>query len=139
MEFGKIVFFTNPNCGSIYAVYLSAFAVTDIFYNNTDTVVGVSCIILVFLFLLQHRGFHSVSFMFSPIVILWLLSIAAVGLYNIFRWNPKVYRALSPYYIYNFFKVTGKDGWISIGGILLCLTGKEDYYYYLNFGFWFFI
>ncbi|GMN31840.1 hypothetical protein TIFTF001_003424 [Ficus carica] len=92
---------------------------------HSNTVVIIACILLVLLFVLQHRGFHKLAFMFTPIVILWLLCIAAVGIYNIFRWNPVVYRALSPYYIYNFFKVTGKDGFISLGGILLCLTGSE--------------
>lgn len=86
-------------------------------------VVVFACILLVFLFLLQHSGFHKVAFMFTPIVILWLLSIAAIGIYNVIKWNPRVYQALSPHYCYRFFKVTGMDGWISLGGILLCLTG----------------
>lgn len=102
------------------------------FYNNADTVVIIAGILLVLLFVLQHRGFHKLAFMFTPIVILWLLCIAAVGIYNIFRWNPVVYRALSPYYIYNFFKVTGKDGFISLGGILLCLTGKYSVWNLFN-------
>ncbi|XP_024030842.1 potassium transporter 3, partial [Morus notabilis] len=92
---------------------------------HSNTVVIIACFLLVLLFVLQHRGFHKLAFMFTPIVILWLLSIAAVGIYNILRWNPVVYRALSPYYGYNFFKLTGKDGFISLGGILLCLTGSE--------------
>ncbi|PON97731.1 Potassium transporter [Trema orientale] len=92
---------------------------------DNDTMVLIACILLIFLFVLQHRGFHKVAFMFTPVVIMWLLSITAVGIYNILRWNPGVYQALSPYYIYKFFKVTGKDGWISLGGILLCISGSE--------------
>lgn len=64
--------------------------------------------------------------MFAPIMILWLLLIAIVGVYNVIVWNSSVYQALSPYYIYKFFKDTGKDGWISLGGIILCATGKYD-------------
>lgn len=94
------------------------------FTIKTDPVVIIACTLLVLLFLLQHRGFHKVSFMFAPIVILWLLSIAGIGLYNVLKWNPAVYRALSPFYIYKYFKVSGRDGWISLGGVLLCLTGK---------------
>lgn len=102
---------------------LNVFQVTDSF-NNADTVVQIACALLVLLFVLEHRGFHKVAFMFTPIVILWLLSITAVGIYNTFRWNPRVYQAFSPYYIYKFFKVTGKNGWISLGGLLLCISGK---------------
>ncbi|EYU22480.1 hypothetical protein ABFS82_05G015000 [Erythranthe guttata] len=85
----------------------------------------VVCIILIALFTLQHYGTHRVGFLFAPIVITWLLCIASIGLYNIIHWNPHVYRALSPYYIYIFLKKTQKQGWMSLGGILLCITGSE--------------
>lgn len=86
--------------------------------------VPIACIILIGLFALQHYGTHRVGFLFAPVVILWLFTISAIGLYNIFHWNPHVYRALSPYYMYNFLKKTQKRGWMSLGGILLCITGK---------------
>ncbi|XP_062230599.1 probable potassium transporter 2 [Phragmites australis] len=89
------------------------------------SVVLLSCIVLVGLFALQHRGTQKVAFMFTPIVIIWLFSIGGVGLYNILQWNPKIYQALSPYYVVKFFRTTGKDGWIALGGILLSLTGSE--------------
>ncbi|KAA8548076.1 hypothetical protein F0562_004663 [Nyssa sinensis] len=87
--------------------------------------VPVACIILVFLFYLQHYGTHRVGFLFAPVVITWLLCISAIGLYNIFHWNPQVYQALSPYYMYKFLKKTQRGGWMSLGGILLCITGSE--------------
>ncbi|KAF8106347.1 hypothetical protein N665_0143s0017 [Sinapis alba] len=90
-----------------------------------STVVMIACALLVGLFVLQHRGTNKVAFLFAPIMILWLFSIATVGLYNIFKWNPSVYKALSPYYIYKFFRDTGTEGWLSLGGILLCITGTE--------------
>ncbi|KAL4653508.1 hypothetical protein ACB092_01G308700 [Castanea dentata] len=87
--------------------------------------VPVACIILVFLFALQHYGTHRVGFLFAPIVITWLFCISAIGVYNIFCWNPYVYQALSPYYMYKFLKKTQSKGWMSLGGILLCITGSE--------------
>ncbi|XP_042498352.1 potassium transporter 6-like isoform X2 [Macadamia integrifolia] len=85
----------------------------------------VACIILVFLFALQHYGTHRVGFLFAPIVVTWLFCISAIGVYNIFHWNPHVYQALSPYYMYKFLKKTQRGGWMSLGGILLCITGSE--------------
>ncbi|KAK6161532.1 hypothetical protein DH2020_004913 [Rehmannia glutinosa] len=85
----------------------------------------LSCIILVGLFALQHCGTHRVGFMFAPVVIVWLISIFAIGLYNTIQWNPKIVYALSPHYIIKFFGQTGKDGWISLGGVLLSITGTE--------------
>ncbi|GER32258.1 potassium transporter family protein, partial [Striga asiatica] len=87
--------------------------------------VPVACIILIALFALQHYGTHRVGFLFAPVVITWLLCISAIGLYNIFRWNPHVYKALSPYYMYKFLRKTQRGGWMSLGGILLCITGSE--------------
>ncbi|XP_062220195.1 potassium transporter 25-like [Phragmites australis] len=88
----------------------------------------VACAILICLFALQHYGTHKVGFLFAPIVCIWLLSISMIGVYNIVRWNHHVYRALSPYYMYQFLKKTQTGGWMSLGGILLCVTGSEAMY-----------
>ncbi|KAJ0243530.1 Potassium transporter 8 [Hirschfeldia incana] len=87
--------------------------------------VPVVCAILIILFSLQHYGTHRLGFLFAPIVLAWLLCISTIGVYNIFHWNPHVYKALSPYYIYKFLKKTRQRGWMSLGGILLCITGSE--------------
>ncbi|KAK1361287.1 Potassium transporter [Heracleum sosnowskyi] len=85
----------------------------------------IACVILVGLFALQHTGTHRLAFAFAPIVLLWLVSIFSIGLYNIIHWNPKIVSAISPHYIITFFKETGTDGWISLGGVLLSITGTE--------------
>ncbi|KAK9050392.1 hypothetical protein SSX86_030638, partial [Deinandra increscens subsp. villosa] len=93
--------------------------------HHEYAVIPITCFILVCLFALQHYGTHRVGFLFAPVVLLWLLCISGLGLYNIFHWNPYVYKALSPYYMYKFLKKTKKQGWMSLGGILLCITGSE--------------
>ncbi|KAJ9537058.1 hypothetical protein OSB04_029791 [Centaurea solstitialis] len=85
----------------------------------------LACVILVGLFALQHTGTQRVAVVFAPIVILWLISIFAIGLYNILHWNPKIVYALSPHYIITFFRETGGAGWLSLGGVLLSITGTE--------------
>ncbi|KAK1271810.1 putative potassium transporter 8 [Acorus gramineus] len=54
-----------------------------------------------------------------------IIAPSALGIYNIAHWNPNVYQALSPIYMYKFLKKTKKNGWMSLGGILLCITGSE--------------
>ncbi|KAH0860837.1 hypothetical protein HID58_089098 [Brassica napus] len=95
--------------------------------------VPVVCAILIVLFSLQHYGTHRLGFLFAPIVLVWLLCISTIGVYNIFHWNPHVYKALPPYYIYKFLKKTRQRGWMSLGGILLCITGSEAIF--VKFGF----
>jgi KUP system potassium uptake protein len=94
-----------------------------------DAVIPITCVILVFLFALQHYGTHRVGFLFAPIVLAWLICMSMLGLYNIIHWNPQVYRALNPYYMLKFLRKTKKSGWMSLGGILLCMTGKVKYAY----------
>ncbi|XP_014501480.1 potassium transporter 2 [Vigna radiata var. radiata] len=93
--------------------------------HHQYAVIPITCFILVCLFALQHYGTHRVGFLFAPIVLAWLLCISTLGLYNIFKWNPHVYKALSPYYMFKFLKKTRISGWMSLGGILLCITGSE--------------
>ena len=83
----------------------------------------ISCVLVIGLFVMQHRGSYKVAFVFPPIIILWLLTIFMIGIYNVIKWNPRVYGALSPYYIYKFFRLTGKGGWVNLGGVFLCVTG----------------
>lgn len=88
-----------------------------------DVEVAVACCILVLLFGVQFMGTRRVSFLFAPIILAWLFCNAAIGLYNLVTWNPSILKALSPYYMYYFFKRDGKEGWIALGGVLLCITG----------------
>ncbi|XP_062208430.1 probable potassium transporter 3 [Phragmites australis] len=106
---------------------LSSFSGLQVHSNalSNGEVVLLSCIVLVCLFTLQHWGTHRVAFLFAPVVIIWLFCLAALGIYNIIVWNPRVLCALSPFYLVRFFQRTGKDGWISLGGVLLSMTGTE--------------
>jgi KUP system potassium uptake protein len=92
--------------------------------DRSGAEVLLSCVVLVCLFTLQHWGTNRVAFLFTPGVVIWLLFLAGVGIYNIVVWNPRVLRALSPVYLVRFFQRTGKDGWISLGGVLLAMTGS---------------
>ncbi|KAJ4848729.1 hypothetical protein Tsubulata_043975 [Turnera subulata] len=112
----------TPSMSVLSAVYGIKIKATGLHENYA---VFITCLILVGLFALQHFGTHRVGFLFAPILLAWLLCISAVGMYNVIRWNPRILRALSPYYVYNLFKKTRRDGWVSLGGIVLCITGAE--------------
>ncbi|XP_047156294.1 potassium transporter 3-like [Vigna umbellata] len=93
--------------------------------TNKSVLSRISCVLVIGLFVMQHRGSYKVAFVFPPIIILWLLTIFMIGIYNVIKWNPRVYGALSPHYIYKFFRLTGKGGWVNLGGVFLCVTGTE--------------
>ncbi|ERN05324.1 hypothetical protein AMTRI_Chr08g208830 [Amborella trichopoda] len=112
----------TPTISVLSAVSGVKVKITELHENY---IVAISCLILVGLFSLQHHGTHRVAFMFAPIVTAWLLCISGIGIYNIFRWNTSVFHALSPSYMFKFLKATGKEGWVSLGGVILCITGAE--------------
>ncbi|CAE6030211.1 unnamed protein product [Arabidopsis arenosa] len=92
---------------------------------SNGVVVFVAVVILVSLFSVQHYGTDRVGWLFAPIVFLWFLSIASIGIYNIWKHDTSVLKAFSPVYIYRYFKRGGRDRWTSLGGIMLSITGIE--------------
>ncbi|GME42182.1 Potassium transporter [Neofusicoccum parvum] len=92
---------------------------------GTDTIVGVSCAILVLLFALQPLGISKLASGFAPVVIVWLLLNFCFGVYNLATYDASVLKAFSPYFAGQFFVRNKTDGWISLGGILLAFTGVE--------------
>jgi len=86
--------------------------------------VGISIAILIALFSLQRFGTDKVGSSFAPILLVWFSFIAGIGIYNLFKHDIGVLRAFNPKYIFDFFKRNGKQGWLSFGGVLLCITGE---------------
>ncbi|KAE8706604.1 putative potassium transporter 12 [Hibiscus syriacus] len=87
---------------------------------------GVAVVILVGLFSMQHYGTDRVSWLFAPIVLLWFLVIGGIGTYNICTYDSSVLKAFSPIYICQYFKRRRKDGWISLGEIMLSITAVPE-------------
>lgn len=90
-----------------------------------DQMVWITVGILVALFAVQRFGTDKVGYLFAPVVLLWLLLIGGVGVYNLLRHDVGVLRAFNPKYIVDYFRRNGGDGWVSLGGVLLCFTGTE--------------
>ncbi|XP_009617722.1 probable potassium transporter 17 isoform X2 [Nicotiana tomentosiformis] len=92
---------------------------------SKSLVEALSAIVLIVLFLLQKFGTSGVSFLFSPIMGAWTLTTPLVGIYSIIKHYPSIFKAISPHYIVHFFLRNGKQGWIYLGGTILCITGSE--------------
>ncbi|KAJ4762204.1 Potassium transporter [Rhynchospora pubera] len=93
--------------------------------NGDDQVDWISVAIFVALFAAQRFGTDKVGYSFAPIVSLYFLFIGGIGLYNLVHYDIGVLRAFNPKYIVDYFSRNRKQGWISLGGILLCYTGTE--------------
>ena len=92
---------------------------------TSGTIIGISCAILVLLFLLQPLGTSKIATAFAPIIVIWLLFNFAFGIYNLVLHDHSVLKAFSPYFAGNYLVRNKTDGWKSLGGILLSFTGVE--------------
>ncbi|KAH8971190.1 hypothetical protein BDL97_02G129600 [Sphagnum fallax] len=92
---------------------------------NDNVVTLISLVILVLLFSVQRFGTARVGVMFAPVFLLWFISIAVIGVYNIIKYDKAIFKAFSPLEIIHFFRRNGRAGWIHLGGIVLSITGTE--------------
>jgi KUP system potassium uptake protein len=90
-------------------------------------VVPLTAVILLLLFLFQRRGTAGVGVVFGPIVILWFLCIAGLGIVGI-TLEPRVLLAINPYYAVDFLIRDGVQGFVILGAVVLVITGGEALY-----------
>jgi len=93
----------------------------------TPVVVPLTVLILLALFLFQHRGTAGIGSVFGPVMATWFVVVAALGVGGIVR-NPVVLQAVNPYHAVWFFAHNGFHGFLVLGAVVLCLTGAEALY-----------
>jgi KUP system potassium uptake protein len=90
-------------------------------------VVPVAVAILIGVFAIQRHGTHRVGALFGPIMVLWFVVLAGLGL----RWiatNWAVLAAFDPRYAVRFFADNGWHGFAVLGSVFLVVTGGEALY-----------
>ncbi|MED5618950.1 potassium transporter Kup [Ideonella sp. BN130291] len=90
-------------------------------------VVPASLAVLLALFLVQRLGTHAVGRVFGPVITLWFVTLAAVGLVHIVR-EPAILAALNPMHAWHFLAERGWHLLAAVGAIVLALTGAEALY-----------
>ena len=90
-------------------------------------VLPLTCVVLVGLFAIQSRGTGRVGALFGPVMLVWFLTIGALGAAQIVR-HPGVLAALSPLHGAQFFAAHGARGALVLGAVVLAVTGGEALY-----------
>ena len=90
-------------------------------------VVPIALVILVGLFWFQHHGTARIGRAFGPIMVVWFLCIAALGVRGI-AMHPEVLRAVNPWYAVEFFINDRLEGFLILGAVVLVITGGEALY-----------
>ena len=90
-------------------------------------VIPLTCIILILLFSAQSHGTGVIGRFFGPVMIIWFIVIAGLGIAAI-QHNPQILAAINPYYAVQLFTRNAWLGFILIGVVVLCVTGCEALY-----------
>jgi KUP system potassium uptake protein len=90
-------------------------------------VVPITAGILVLLFAFQSRGTARVASLFGPVMLVWFIVMAVLGVGQIAR-HPEVLSALDPAYAIRFFGEAGPTAFVVLGAIFLVVTGAEALY-----------
>ncbi len=90
-------------------------------------VVPLTVVILLGLFIIQRKGTSFVGGLFGPVMLVWFIVIAALGLAGIAR-TPAILAALSPLPAIAYLSHSGRLAFAVIGGAFLAVTGGEAFY-----------
>jgi KUP system potassium uptake protein len=90
-------------------------------------VLPLTIAVLAVLFAIQRFGTHAIGRVFGPVMVVWFAVIAAAGLGRVLA-HPAIVRALSPSYGVEFFSAHPGVAVISLGAIVLTITGAEALY-----------
>jgi KUP system potassium uptake protein len=90
-------------------------------------VMPMAVAVLLCLFAAQRFGTEKIGRAFGPVMLLWFIVIAVLGLISIAH-HPDVVAALDPRYAVRFMVRSGSAGFLVLGGVFLCITGGEALY-----------
>jgi len=87
----------------------------------------ITIVILVVLFAFQSHGTEKVGRIFGPVMVLWFVTIAVLGLHSIIQ-TPAVLAAINPIHAVHFFLENRFTGYFVLGAVFLVITGGEALY-----------
>jgi KUP system potassium uptake protein len=93
----------------------------------TPYILPAAAVVLVLLFAIQAQGTARIGRAFGPVMTLWFVVMAALGLWGIAQ-HPGVLVAVNPLYGLRFLFTGGYAGFLVLGGVFLCVTGAEALY-----------
>ena len=90
-------------------------------------VIPIAVVILLALFFVQSRGTGAVGKVFGPIMVMWFLTLAVLGLSKVWS-EPGIIASVNPYYAVQYFTHETSRAFLSLGSIFLVVTGGEALY-----------
>lgn len=92
-----------------------------------EVVVPLTLVVLVILFTFQSHGTHKIGQLFGPVMVVWFLVIATLGVLSILK-APQILWALNPVHGAAFLIRHGWESFLVLGSVVLAVTGGEALY-----------
>ncbi|QDQ83277.1 potassium transporter Kup [Paraburkholderia megapolitana] len=125
--FGAAMFYGDSMITPAISVISAVEGVTLVDPNLTAWIVPISLVILTGLFKIQKRGTGAVGKVFGPVMVVWFLTLAALGILHIVT-HVSIVRAVSPLYALTFVSHAPGTAFVVLGSVFLALTGGEALY-----------
>ena len=93
-----------------------------------DWIVPLAVAILFGLFAIQARGTEKVGKLFGPIMVLYFLALAGMGLLHMAAMPTIVLETINPVNALRFFMTDGFRAFVAMGSVVLAVTGAEALY-----------
>lgn len=90
-------------------------------------VLPIALVLLIFVFVIQKRGTAKVGALFAPVMTVYFLVLAVLGIYHLID-TPQILLALNPWYAVQFFMTDKILGFLALGSVVLAVTGSEALY-----------
>ncbi len=90
-------------------------------------VIPLTLIILIGLFAMQNRGTAKIGTLFGPFMVLWFAVLAVLGTISLVQ-TPSVLVAINPWYAIRIFAEEPWHAFVSLGAVVLAVTGCEALY-----------
>lgn len=90
-------------------------------------IIPITILLLLGIFGAQRFGTGSIGAVFGPIILIWFISIGALGAYGILQ-HPDILAAVNPIYGFDFLLQNGRNGFLVLGSVFLAITGGEALY-----------
>lgn len=90
-------------------------------------VIPATLVVLFLLFWFQSKGTAVMGILFGPVMLVWFLSLAALGVHGIVQ-EPAVLQAINPIHALHFFQTNHWLGFAALGAVVLAVTGTEALY-----------
>lgn len=90
-------------------------------------IIPIAIAIIAGLFFAQSKGTAAVGQVFGPVMVVWFSTLAILGLIHIID-NPAIIQSVNPYYAFQYFTHESGKAFLSLGSIILVVTGGEALY-----------